>query len=118
VSRQVSEDSSQWTEEDVLYLAQYGQRMDEVEARATELGVDLPQPGGQLAPARPTGSLADYTTEQLEAELAARSGTVPDTYEEWTKGQLQAELTNRGIAFGSETKSELIDKLATDDAGG
>jgi hypothetical protein len=141
MSRQVSANPADWSEADVLYLAQYDQRMDEVKARADELGIEaqLPQPGNLPAPVRPEGGLSDYSLTQLLSHLKGRRQADPDafdaaweeasaelgdedaggTYDGQSKAQLIAELDSRAIEYPSgATKAELIDLLIADDNAG
>lgn len=141
MSRLVSQDPKDWTEEDVLYLFQYDQRAEEVKARAEELGVPLPQPTPLGAPSRPEGGLSDYSLEALFAHMADRQRMDPDAfataseayqarqdelaaetvtvseYDDMTKDDLRAEITLRQLPEPSSnaTKAELVQVLVDDD---
>lgn len=119
MSRQVSPNAADWTEEDVLYLFQYDQRTDEVKTRAEELGVQLPGPQGVNAPIQagtpeaglpcPTcGVVYEPPEPGTWSGLEAEEGS----YESMTKEQLKEELDSQGIEYlASDNKAELIARL-------
>lgn len=123
-------DPSSWSEEDLLYLHQYDQKAEQVKARAEELGVELPGPGGPgMAKAVP--DITTFSDEQLQAEVDRRAdlaaeadaGNLPEYYADWNKKQLQTEIRNRNATRdedeklpASGTKEDLVELLEADDA--
>lgn len=125
MSRKVSENPQDWTEEDLLYLHQYDQRAEEVKARAEELGVTLPEPTGVGAPLRagvPEAGMPCPTCGQIVPEPVApgeEAAAAVSEYDDLTKDELRTEIDARGLEepASSATKADLIQVLVNDDNG-
>lgn len=97
--------------EDKLFVQDQG--IMDFGLKVTDVYPDAPDPSGKDRALAPNTGSVNPVAPQVEIT------EVDESYDDWTKDQLQEELDNRSVEFTkSATKAELVELLEADDQEG